>query len=56
MYYHIKIELIRLPLRKKKCQNFKNVHFEKSCPKIKKHIFSLMTTFSNFTLDRNQLS
>ena len=33
---------------RKKCYNLKNVHFEKKCPKIKKHNFALMSTFYNF--------
>ena len=31
-------------------QSQKMYIFEKKCPKIKKHIFPLMTTFYNFTL------
>ena len=27
------------------------VYFEKKCPEIKRHVFSLMTTFYNFTLN-----
>ena len=37
-------------MQEKKCHNLENVHFEKKCPKIKKHNFPLMTTFYNFTL------
>ena len=35
---------------RKNVTSTKIVHFEKKCPEIKKHIFNLMTTFSNFTL------
>ena len=35
----------------KKFHNMKNIHFEKKCPKIKKHIiFPLITIFYNFAL------
>ena len=39
--------------REKNVTNTKMVHFEKKCPEIKKkkHIFTLMTTFYNFTLE-----
>ena len=37
--------------QKKNVTNTKMVYFEKKCPEIKKnHIFTLMTTFNNFTL------
>ena len=34
---------------RKKCHNRKNNHFEKKCPKIKKRVFPLITTFYNLT-------
>ena len=39
--------------REKNVTNTKMVHFEKKCPEMKKkkHIFTLMTTFYNFTLE-----
>ena len=59
LYSHWKIELVQ-PLKnwvdwvntrtKKKCHKLKNVHFEKKCPKIKKHI-----TFYNFSLKRQTI-
>ena len=43
MYYHEKIELTGYPLGKKKCYNFKNVHFEKKCQKNLKTYFCPIT-------------
>ena len=43
--------LNQYPLREEKYYNFKKLHFEKNCPKVKKHIiFPFMTTFYNFAL------
>ena len=50
MYCHW-IELNGQPLGEKKMSQPQNVHFGNKYPKIKKHIFPLMTTFSDFAYD-----
>ena len=51
MYCHCKIELNGQPLGENKMSQPQNIHFGNKYPKIKKHIFPLTTTFSDFAYD-----